>query len=228
MRQMKTAVLTGASRGIGLATTKLLIEKGWRVIGTHNQNATPIKSDRFVAIKLDLASPESITKATEEIIQKTDTIDALINNAATLEDALDDKAVMEKIRKTLEVNLLGTINFTEKLMPLLHKGSHIININSVYGSFSFPIEEVDAVGYRLSKAALNMYTRLLAFGLKEGGVIVSALDPGWVKTDMGYQAANETEGPDRKPEEPAQEIVEILENVKETGHFWRFGEKREW
>ncbi|MEX2012504.1 MAG: SDR family NAD(P)-dependent oxidoreductase [Patescibacteria group bacterium] len=225
---MKIAVLTGASRGIGLATAKLLIKRGWRVIGTHNQNIIPIKSDHLVAIKLDLASPKSIAEAVKKIKQEAATIDALINNAATLEDALDEKAVMEKIRTTLEVNLLGTINFTEGLLPLLHKGSQVININSVYGSFSFPVEEVDAIGYRLSKAALNMYTRILAFGLKNKGIIVSSLDPGWVKTDMGNIVANELEGPDREPEQPAQEILDILESVKETGQFWRFGEKREW
>jgi NAD(P)-dependent dehydrogenase (short-subunit alcohol dehydrogenase family) len=225
---MKIAVLTGSSRGIGLATAKLLLGKGWRVIGTYNQHPVPIESEHLTALKLDLASPENIAEVVGKIKQQTNAVDALINNAATLEDALDQKVVMAKVRTTLEVNLLGIIGLTQQLLPLLGGGSHVININSTYGSFSFPIEEVDAVGYRLSKAALNMYTRILAFDLKDKGVIVSALDPGWVKTDMGYQAANETEGPDREPEEPAKEIVDVLENVKESGQFWRFGKKREW
>lgn len=73
-----------------------------------------------------------------------------------------------------------------------------------------------------------MYTRTLAFRLKEKGIIVSSLDPGWVKTDMGNLGATENEKPDREPEEVADEIYDLVINVKESGYFWKLGKKREW
>jgi NAD(P)-dependent dehydrogenase (short-subunit alcohol dehydrogenase family) len=80
----------------------------------------------------------------------------------------------------------------------------------------------------MSKAALNMYTRTLAFRLKKKGVIVSAIHPGWVKTDMGNSAATEKEKPTIEPEEAANEIYNLIMNKSESGQFWQFGKQREW
>lgn len=152
----------------------------------------------------------------------------LINCAGIILDAHETKSNLEKIRRTFEVDLFGIIDLTEKLLPLMHKGSHIVNIDSTYGSFSLPIDDDTSTGYRLVKAALNMYTRTLAFRLKDQGIIVSSFDPGWVKTEMGYDVATESEKPNREPNEPAGEIYELVNTIKESGYFWKLGQKREW
>ncbi len=66
------------------------------------------------------------------------------------------------------------------------------------------------------------------FRLKEKGIIVSSIDPGWVKTDMGNLGATEDEKPNREPEEVADDVYHLVTSVKESGQFWKFGKKREW
>ena len=80
----------------------------------------------------------------------------------------------------------------------------------------------------MAKASLNMYTRFLAFRLKERNITVSSLDPGWVRTDMGFAGAGEGAKPDREPSEPAAEIFQLVTSKVETGQFWHKGHKREW
>lgn len=225
---MKTAVITGISKGIGLATAKKFLDEGWRVIGTNLKTPVPIENPNLITIKYDQSSPESIRETAEEIKKAVLRVDVLVNNAAILLDAHDSSIDIEKLRKTFETDLFGLIDFTERLVPHISHGGHVININSQYGSLSFPIDDTQAISYRLAKTALNQYTRILAFQLESRGIIVSSLDPGWVKTKMGLSVADETEGPDRDPSEPANDIFEIVKNVNQTGQFWRFGEKREW
>ena len=151
-----------------------------------------------------------------------------MNNAGIILDGHDVGADLQKIRSTFEIDLFSVIDLTEKLIPLMHPGSHIINIDSQYGSFSPPIDDETSTGYRLAKAALNMYTRTLAFRLSDKGIIVSSLDPGWVKTDMGNDVATETEKPDREPAEAAADIYYLATSKVDSGSFWRFGKKCEW
>lgn len=225
---MKTIVITGASRGIGLATANKFLAEGWRVIGTYLNNQIPVDYPNLTSIQMDQGSTESIRNVVEKIKSLNIKIDALVNNAGIILDTHDNTADVNKIRKTFEVDLFGFIDLTEQLLSLINPGAHIVNIDSLYGCFSFPIDDESSSAYRMAKAALNMYTRTLAFRLKDKEIIVSSLDPGWVKTDMGSKAATETEGPDREPEESARDIYRLVATVTESGYFWKFDEKREW
>lgn len=225
---MKTIIITGASRGIGLATAKKFITEGWRVIGTYLNTPIALAHENLISLRYDQGDFENIIKTADQIKNIVPEIDALVNNAAIILDAKDKKVDIEKIRKTFEVDVLGIIYLTERLLPQLHKGSHIININSAYGALSVPIDDITSTGYRVAKAALNMYTRTLAFRLKDTGIIVSSLDPGWVKTDMGNDVATENDEPNREPEEPAEDIYKLVTTANKSGYFWRFGKKREW
>lgn len=226
---MKTIIITGASRGIGLATAKKFLAEGWRVIGTYLNTPIPVQNSNLISIQYDQGDSQSIKNLADQIISTVSSLDALVNNAGILLDANDKAADPIKIKKTLEVNVVGVVDLTERLLPLFKERSHVVNLNSGYGSISAPmLDDETASGYRISKAALNMYTRHLSFRLKNRGVIVSSLDPGWVKTDMGYSVVTETEGPDRTPGEAANDIFQLITTLKETGQFWRFGKKTEW
>lgn len=226
---MKTTIITGASRGIGLATAKKFLDEGWRVIGTHNKTSIPIKSPNLISLELDLSLSESIIETTEKIKSLDIAIDVLINNAGVALDVHDAYADPDKIRQTFEVNLFGLIDLTEKLLPVINEGGHIVNIDSRYGSFSMPIDDETSIGYRMSKAAVNMYTRSLAFRLASRKIIVSSLHPGWVRTDMGFAGVTDDgKEPDREPQTVADEIYDVTQNVTESGQFWHRGEKCEW
>lgn len=219
---MKTVVITGASRGIGFATAKKFLDAGYKVIGTSTSGKVPIDSDNLIMFQLDLSSPESIQKAANDVKDKIESIDILINNAA-MSSKKERELNVDVLRKILNVNVIGVVDFSERMIPLIKDGSHIINISSEYAVLSEEQEEDVIPSYKISKAALNMYTRVLAKKLKERKIIVSSLDPGWVKTDMGGKEA------EREPEEVAEDIYNLaIRDDIETGQFWFKGEKRSW
>jgi len=225
---MKTVVITGASRGIGLATAKKFLAEDWQVIGTYLDKSVPIEDSNFISIQYDQSNPESIARVANQIISLAPRLDALVNNAGILIDANNDFVDPIKLRKTLEVNIIGVVDFTERLLPLLGENSHIVNMASGHGQLSRPVDDEFATGYRISKAALNMYTHHLAFRLKSRSVVVSSIAPGWIQTDMGYSIASEIQKPNRTPEQAADDIFQLVTTVKESGHFWEYGKKIGW
>jgi NAD(P)-dependent dehydrogenase (short-subunit alcohol dehydrogenase family) len=223
----KTVIITGVGRGIGKATAEKFLAEGWQVVGTYHRTQ-PAEQAGLISIQMDLAKPESIAAAAEQIKNKISRVDALVNNSGIILD-YEEKVILEKIRGTFEVNLFGLIDFTEKILPLISEGGHIVNVTSRYGSFSeMPIKESDVVGYRLSKASLNMYTRILAFMLRDKKINVSSIHPGWVSTDMGNKVASSTEKPDREPAEAAQDIFALATSNGPSGKFWFQGEEFGW
>jgi len=227
---MKTALITGVGRGIGQALAQKFLKEGWAVIGTTFNSAAPIENVNLKTYPLDLGSPESIKKCADDIIASGVKIDILINNAGALFDDEETHLIADKLRKTLEVNTIGTADFTEQIIPCLNDNSHIVCLSSQAGS----ITDMDHIedshepyhypAYKISKAALNMYVRTLAARLHhEGaGIIVSAVHPGWVKTDMGGAEAPTT------PEEAAENIYKLAISRPETGQFWFNGKKYPW
>lgn len=128
---------------------------------------------------------------------------------------------IEFLRKTLEANLIGTIDVTEQVLNHMNKGGHIVNISSRAGSLGSEEYTLNYPAYRISKAGLNMFTRILAVRL-EGEMIVSSVHPGWVKTNMGGDEADVT------PKEAAEHIFKLATSKVESGHFWFMGEKYPW
>jgi len=223
---MKTVLITGISKGIGAALAEKFLDEGYFVIGTSVNGASESKHDNMAVFSLDLASQESIDKCVKVVKSLNKTIDIFINNAGVLLDEEETSVVAEKLRKTLEINLIGTIDFTEKSLPMLCEGAHIVNISSTAGS----IEGAGHPGshfmghypaYKISKTALNMYTRTLALRLGSRA-IVSSVHPGWVKTDMGGQEA------DVNPDDAAENIYKFAVTRPETGNFWFNGDKLPW
>ncbi len=215
---MKTAFITGGSRGIGKATVKKFLDNGYKVITT----STSGKSEYENTYKLNLSDQDNIDVLVDTLNEQKVTIDVLINVAATAIGG-EDMVTTNILRNTLEVNLIGTIDLTQKLFSLINNNAVIINIASQMASLTRDIG-YDYPSYRISKAAINMYTRCLAEHpeLKSRNIKVYSFDPGWVKTDMGGPEA------EREPEEPAQELLELAESGKETGLFYKGLKARDW
>lgn len=219
---MINGVITGSSRGIGLATVDLLSSKAdTNVIGSSTSGNHFLNRPNFQCLKLDLSNNDSIFGFVEKLGDVK--LDFIVNNAGILlEDWESSQINLIQLKKSFEVNLFGTIEFTEKLLPLLNKNAHIINVTSDWGSFSEQNFDAFQPHYKMSKAALNMYTKLLSKRLKEKYITVSSIDPGWTQTDMGGKEAS------RRPEEVAQDILNLLNSNVETGQFWHRGEIRNW
>ncbi|WOD43567.1 SDR family NAD(P)-dependent oxidoreductase [Hwangdonia lutea] len=219
---MKYGIVTGSSRGIGLATVKLLSDQsGFKVIGSSTTVNNPIDNSSFKFLKLDLSNSKSIDKFVENIGDVK--LDFLINNAGVLLEKWDASIInIQQLRHTFDVNVFGTIELTEKLLPLFTSNGHIINITSDWGSFSEQNFDAFQPHYKMSKTALNMYTKLLAKRLESKSIKVSSLDPGWTQTDMGGQEAS------RKPKDVALDILNLLNTDVESGKFWHQGKIRTW
>jgi len=225
---MKTVIITGANGGIGQATAKKFLNEGWKVFGTSLTEQIDFDHENLQSISFDLTDPKSIENTTNTITKAGEKIDVLINCAGVALDSWDEGVNMDKVRETFEVNLFGLIDFTERILPIINHSGHIVNLSSRYGSFIMPIDNNTSIGYRMAKASLNMYTRFLAFRLKDQNITVSSVNPGWVKTAMGFDGATENSKPDREPEEPAQEIYDLATSDVESGQFWYKGTKQDW
>lgn len=225
---MKTIVITGTSRGIGLATARKFLAEGWRVIGTSTSGMSALSHENFLGCQMDQSNPDSIKRFVQFVRSAVPTIDMLVNNAGILIDGGGLVVDSNKVRATLEVNVIGLIDLTEQLLPLLEPSGRVINVSSNYGAFSFPIDDETCGAYRLSKAALNMYTRHLAFRLQGQGVIVAALHPGWVKTDMGLSIATADDQPNRDPAQAADDIYALAIGDIDSGQFWKDGIPHSW
>lgn len=227
---MKTALITGVGRGIGKALAEKFLAEDYEVIGTSQTGRVPYSNDNLTIYKLDLTSEELIAEVAKKIRESGKKIDILINNAGVLLDDEETKILIDKLRGTLEVNLIGTINFTEHIIPFINKNGHIINTTSSAGSLAIADKKNNAhwpciyPAYKISKTALNMYTRTLAMRLEyeKTGIVVSSIHPGWVKTAMGGSTATTT------PEEAAKWIFNFAITHPETGQFWFNGEKYPW
>jgi len=219
---MKIGIITGCSRGIGLAAAKLLIDNpNFKIIGTSTSGNCPISRSNFKCLQLNLSDSKSISDFVEEIDNLS--IDFLINNAGILLEKWNESAInMEQLRQTFDVNLFGTIELTEKLLPNINEKGKIINVTSDWGSFSEQCFDEFQPHYKMSKSGLNMYTKLLAKRLENKKIIVSSLDPGWTQTDMGGKEAN------RKPNDVANDILNLINSAVKTGQFWHKGKIREW
>ena len=231
---MKTVLITGIGRGIGKALAQKFLAEGWQVSGTSQTGSVDYSNANLKVFQLDLTSADSIKKCAEAIAADMSKIgakvDILINNAGVLLDNEETRVIINKLRETLEVNLIGTIDLTERVIPMMNNGGHIINTSSQAGSLT----EADILAdthepyhypaYKISKTAINMYTRTLAVRMnhENTGIIVSSVHPGWVKTDMGGDEAPTT------PEEAAENIYKLAISRPETGQFWYNGKKYPW
>jgi len=230
---MQTILITGVDKGIGKALMEKFLAEGFFVIGIFLMNR-PEEMENLETFQMDLSSSESIKNCVEEtkkfLVESEKKIDILINNAGVMLDRNETILNSEKLRKSLEINLIGPADFTERMIDSMRSdenGSHIINISSIAGSFAHVDSGTGRAPnfyptYRISKAALNMYTNTLAERLRDQNVIVSSVHPGLTKTDMGGPEANQL------PAETALNIFKFAISKPETGNFWFNGEKLTW
>lgn len=203
MEDQTIAVVTGANRGIGLEIVRQLAARGMRVIlasrdvdkGGAAADALRDAGLAVEAMPLDVADPASCHAAHDWLARRFDRIDVLVNNAGILIDRSNMSALdlpIAMLRETLDTNLIGVLQVTQALVPLLKRSRHgrIVNLSSGLGQLS----EMGAgtPAYRMSKTALNALTRILAADLAADGIKVNTMCPGWVRTALGGPNATRT------------------------------------
>ena len=198
MRNAKTALVTGANKGIGFEVARELARLGRRVfLGARNAEAgraaaKKLQSDgEVIFLEMDVSKADSIRRAAEELARQTDHLDVLVNNAGVLRD--DDKNALsitpEIFEETLRTNTLGPWLVTRAFLPLLEKSPEprIVNVSSGGGQLEDGADGW-APAYCVSKTALNGVTVQLAAALPK--FAVNSVCPGWVRTDMGGENAS--------------------------------------
>lgn len=210
---MATVVIIGANRGIGFELARQLKDRGESVVAVCRKASDELaKLGVEVIEKVDVTDERSLARLAEALGSRT--IDVLINNAGVLSDESLIDLDVDRIRRQFEVNSLGPLRVTAALRGKLDSGSKVAIVTSRMGS----IEDNTSggrYGYRMSKAAVNMAGRSLAHDLKEAGVAVVLLHPGFVRTDMtGHQGLIDP------PESAAGLIARIDElTLETTGSF---------
>ena len=212
----KVVLITGASKGIGKALTEKMLNENYFVIGTsRNGIIKDFDNKDFYSLELDLSNTSSIDNAHKEIFSEFKHIDILINNAGIGPDLDTYIPEKESFNLTFDVNVTGTVFFTEPLIELIGENGIILNVSSKMGSLDV-CELTDSVAYRMSKSALNMYTKILTNRLKDK-IKVASIHPGWVKTTI---IESNLKNGRLTPEQSADNIFEFLTNEFDSGMFW--------
>lgn len=195
---MKTALVTGANKGIGLEIARQLCSRDVHVflaarnLHSGSEAASVLARAKYncTFLPMDVSDSASIREAFRVVSTKIQHLDILINNAGIMLD--HSRHILETtesvLLSTLQTNALGALNVVRTFKPLLERGSRIINISSSGGQISSGVSTF-APAYCISKTTMNAVTLQLASALASDGIAVNAMCPGWVQTEMGGQGA---------------------------------------
>jgi NAD(P)-dependent dehydrogenase (short-subunit alcohol dehydrogenase family) len=217
------ALVSGANRGLGFEMTRQLLARGDRVVAACRQPGKALALTRLAGehpgrlhvLPLDVADPRTIAELSREVGALDLDIDLLVNNAGVLVEHERFGAIEPKsLRDSFAVNAEGAFLLTQALNPHLADEAKVVNISSGLGSIA-STTSLYSPSYAMSKAALNMATRLLSIALAERGIVVVSMSPGWVKTDMGGAGATLT------PETSIASMLRVIDHLKrsDSGRF---------
>ena len=224
MENGRVALVSGGNRGIGLEVCRQLSGRGATVIcGSRDEERGRAAAEELegnvVPHQLDVADPESVDRLATFVEDEFGRLDILVNNAAISNDegqrGVD--ADLDRVKEALEANLFGAWRLCEIAIPLMRRNGYGRIVNVSTGLAALEDMGGGSPGYRVSKTALNVLTRILASELRGSGILVNAVNPGWVQTDMGGSGAT------RPVEEGAESLVwaATLPNSGPTGGFFQ-------
>ncbi len=193
----ETVLITGSNRGLGLALAARFLQAGHHVLAGARRSSSALQklAERFPQathiVTLDVTDMDSVRQAAGDVAGRIGGLDILINNAAIFPVEgtlpLEELDLTDRhLQRTMDVNALGPLRVTQQFLPLLRRGQRklILNISSEAGSIA-DSRRKSQFAYCMSKAALNMQSKILQNALGPEGFKVLAVHPGWMQTDMG-------------------------------------------
>jgi len=193
---IKTIFITGADKGLGYSLAQRFLRAGAHVFAGQHQANSDLSDlaksfpKTLTPISLDVTQLESVSQAANTVAKLVPALDVLINNAGVMLENRTPLLELDLARlplfETLDVNTFGPLRMVQQFLPLLEKSDHklILNISSEAGSITDCWRESE-FAYSMSKAALNMQSKILQNHLKPRGFKILAVHPGWMRTDMG-------------------------------------------
>ena len=179
---MNTVLVTGGSRGIGRAMVELFSKAGYRVAFTYNSSAAAAdevaRAFGAFAVKADSKKEDEVISAVQKAEAELGSIDVLINNAGYGLTGACEMLKDEEIKRIFDVDLMGAIYLTKRILPLMQKGGKIINISSACALFPLPYRTM----YCSVKAGMNLWSQGLTMELEDCGIAVTSICPGDIKT----------------------------------------------
>jgi NAD(P)-dependent dehydrogenase (short-subunit alcohol dehydrogenase family) len=224
MENERLALVSGGNRGIGLEVCRQLAERGYAVVmGSRDEEKGRVAVEglkwNVIPQQLDVADAGSVDRTAAFLEDEFGRLDILVNNAGISNDegqrGVD--ADLDRVKESLEANLFGAWRLCEMAIPLMRRNGYGRIVNVSTGLAALEDMGGGSPGYRVSKTALNALTRILASELRGSGILVNAVNPGWVQTDMGGSGAT------RSVEEGAEALVwaATLPNSGPTGGFFQ-------
>lgn len=230
---MKTVLITGSNKGIGLEIAHQCALQGHRVIisGRDETRLADAQKNLFdsglkcATLKMDVSNLQSIESAAAVFGKMFPVLDVLVNNAAIIvrnDDAISEDSD-DSFTETMNTNAHGPLRVTRNFLRYMKSGSHVINISSGGGSMTDPVGGWSPA-YCVSKSTVNAMTRHLAHELTAKNIRVNAACPGWVRTDMGGSGA------DRTVEHGAETPVWLINDGagEKSGLFFRDKQQIPW
>ncbi|SNR15892.1 SDR family NAD(P)-dependent oxidoreductase [Tenacibaculum jejuense] len=215
--QGKVAVITGANSGIGLATAKLFLEEGAKVVLSGRRETALVKATKdlngeFITVVADVAKESDNKKLIEETVNTYGKIDVLFLNAGIAPVAPTNEITAEHYNEVFDINVKGPILATKEAIPHINDGGSILFTNSIVHQKGF-----DGFGvYSASKGALRAYSRVLTSELKDRGIRVNSIAPGPIETPI-YGKMNL----------PGEVVEEMGKSFAQTVPLGRFGKSEE-
>lgn len=215
---MLSIFITGTNRGIGLAFVREYLARGERVFAACRvpesapqlQQLKQSYGEQLVLIRLDVSEPTAIQAAVEHIQQDTSTLDLLINNAGVFFPSTSIADLRQgTLTQSFTVNSIAPLLISQQLLPLLRTSASpkIINVTAPTRPLS-QLQRTENHSYVASRYALNALTKMMALELRPLGVLVVALWPGYLRTDMNNMAEDAT-----PPEEALPQVVDLIDNL---------------
>ncbi|MDI6104218.1 oxidoreductase [Actinoplanes sp. NEAU-A12] len=176
------ALVTGASAGIGNAVALGLVKAGHEVIGTGRRTAHLARRDGVTYLDLDVTSDESVAAAVAQVIKRHGRIDLLVNNAGVASAGAAEESSVAQVQALFDVNVFGVVRMTNAVLPHMRaqRRGRIVNISSVVGFMPAPF----MASYAASKHAIEGYSESLDHEVREHGVRVLLVEPGWTNTGI--------------------------------------------